>query len=250
MSFHFEDFTEIEYRALIREAKSKWDFISFCDTERPGRVCLWRHDVDMSLHRALRLAEIEADEGVRSTYFILLHSFFYSPLELEASQIIFKIMGLGHKIGLHFDPGFYFELMSKNQSPERMSKFLKAERELLELTFDTQISAFSFHNPDVGNWMALDQSSMGGMINTYGKSIRDKFTYCSDSNGYWRHRRLKDLISQGTDDRIHILTHPEWWTPEASSPNQRVQRCVQGRAAKSWAQYMATLKLAGRIDVE
>ena len=42
------------------------------------RQIIWRHDIDMSVHRAYSLAKLERGLGVKSTFFILPHSEFYN----------------------------------------------------------------------------------------------------------------------------------------------------------------------------
>ena len=72
--------------------------------ERPSdRHVLWRHDVDVSMHRAARLAEIEAERGAVATYFVNPRSAFYNLLEPEIEVLLRRIRSLAHEIGLHFD---------------------------------------------------------------------------------------------------------------------------------------------------
>ena len=33
------------------------------------------------------------------------------------------------------------------------------------------------------------------MINTYAKYFKENVEYCSDSNGYWRYKRLEDFLN-------------------------------------------------------
>ena len=247
MDYHFEDFTEDEYRRLIRLAKVNWEDITFGDYQKPGRVCLWRHDIDFSVHRAYRLAQIEADEGVRSTYFILLHGIFYNVLEKEIARLIFAIRDLGHELGLHFEPSFYGDRLRGHNA---LSDLLTYERQILETTFGAKIRAFSWHNPTVDDYlMTDDQDVIGGMINAYGRYIRERYCYCSDSNGYWRFRRLREVLEAGAEERLHILTHPEWWTPEPMSPSDRVARCINGRTAWQYRVYQRLLEQTGRENV-
>ena len=102
-----EDFTEKKYRQYLRIAKQKFKFISFENADAKGNTCLWRHDIDTSPHRALKLAQIEHEEEVAATYFFLLHSNRYNFLEKEIVNIAIEIERLGHHIGLHFDPRFH-----------------------------------------------------------------------------------------------------------------------------------------------
>src|ERR1700753_465216 len=101
------DFTEAGYRGIVVEAKRRWRFLTYAETTDAERGCLWRHDIDFSVHRALRLATIEAEESVRATYFVLLHSSFYNALEPEVAARIREIAGFGHDLAIHIDPASY-----------------------------------------------------------------------------------------------------------------------------------------------
>jgi hypothetical protein len=59
MDYFFEDFTESEYETLLKLAKKKWRFIKYSEYRSDQPVVLWRHDLDFSVHRALRLAQME-----------------------------------------------------------------------------------------------------------------------------------------------------------------------------------------------
>ena len=59
MENSFKDFTDEIYSNIVNKASQKWPFISFKHAKKNGKACLWRHDIDFSLNRALKLAEIE-----------------------------------------------------------------------------------------------------------------------------------------------------------------------------------------------
>ncbi len=230
------DFTEAEYRDLLRLAKRSYRFIRFPKhaTARSG-AALWRHDVDFSVHRALALARIEAEEGVHATYFVNLHSRFYNALEEEVATRIDEIASLGHDLGLHFDPTFYAA-----RGPG-LDEALRLERNLLEELFATPIDAFSLHNPQIAGWSS-DRDEIEGMVNAYGAGLKARFAYCSDSHGEWRHRPLREVLESGEDERLQVLTHPEWWVPEPMPPANRVERAISGRAASVRARYSETVE--------
>ena len=108
---HHADFTEDHYGHLLRLAKSQYRFASFDEYDSLDRIVVWRHDVDLSVHRAYRLSQMEAEAGVVATYFIHLHSEFYHWGEKLISDLIRKIQGLGHHLGLHFDQSYYTGLI-------------------------------------------------------------------------------------------------------------------------------------------
>lgn len=246
MNYRFEDFTETEYRKLLRLAKANWELISFTDYRKPGKVCLWRHDIDFSVHRAYRLAQIEAEEGIRATYFIHFHSKFYNALEDEVAERISKIQALGHMLGLHFDPQFYATAMNRRSEVLEQMEF---ERGIMRNVFKTEVHAFSIHIPDLSDWSSINTDEVNGMVNAYGPHIKSNYCYCSDSNGYWRFLRLKDVLEAAGDEKLHVLTHPEMWTPEPMSPRARVTRCIEGRAARQHQWYDDILARAGRDNV-
>ena len=238
-----QDFTEAEYASLVRLAKANYRFIRFPEyRDAAPQSLLWRHDLDLSVHRALALARIEAEEGVASTFFVHLHSPFYNALEAEVAARIAEILSFGHDLGLHFDPLF---ARSRGKATDEA---LRAERTLLEDVFGSPVLSFSLHNPDVAGW-AADEDEVAGMVNAYGGYLRRTFAYCSDSNGYWRFRRLRDVLESAEDERLHVLTHPEWWVPEPMSPRERVSRAIEGRAARQHDRYDRVLAEMGRENI-
>lgn len=239
-----EDFTEDNYRKLIRLAKSRYRFAPY-GIEISEPHVLWRHDVDFSVHRALRMAQIESEEGVTTSYFLNMHSEFYNLLEKPVFDIAKKILEMGHYLQLHFDFCFYDEIKTNVQLEEK----LLFEKKTLESCFQRNVSAFSFHNPTLGGAMGFDKDVIAGMINTYGAAIKSQYHYCSDSNGYWRHERLEDLLTQGTHEKLHILTHPGWWQEKAMPPRHRVLRAANGRANAQMARYDEILYQDGRLNI-
>jgi hypothetical protein len=223
----FDDFTEAAYRRALDLAARNYAFASFVSRPEGRRHVLWRHDVDFSVHRALRLAEIEAEAGLRSTYFLYPHSQFYNLLSVLVAPKAKRIVELGHELGLHFDPTFYGGRLDREDFLRRV----EAEKVLLSEVFGVAPVAVSFHLFGVLENAPPAEDVICGMVNAYGPTIRTGYVYCSDSNGVWRHERLFDVLERAEPDRLHVLTHPEWWSPEAMAPRARIQRCLDGQAA-------------------
>jgi len=245
-SNHWDDFTEAAYGRLIEAARTGgYRFADY--RERPaGRHVLWRHDVDFSMHRAVRLAEIERERDAKATYFVNPHCAFYNLLEPEITALVRRIADLGHEIGLHFDSGAY---PAKSWSRESLGDLISRERNLLESFLGCQIQAFAYHNPDTSDILAIDDDEIAGLVNAYGRTLRNSYGYASDSNGYWRFRPIGEVIAAGEHERLQILTHPEWWTVEPLPPRARVARCVNGRAEKALRQYDEFLRRTGRENL-
>ena len=242
--FSYADFTEDQYRSLLRDAASHYGFADF-GGDPQGPHVLWRHDVDLSMHRALCLARIEASEGVHTTYFIMLTSRYYSVLEPANMRRVEMLVSLGHRIGLHFDCSAYLNLDTFDEMVTRIAW----ERDLLANLSGAKVRALSFHNPTDFVAPGAGADMIAGMVNAYGTILQARYKYCSDSNGYWRHERLFDVISSRRHERLQVLTHPEWWVPEPMAPRDRVMRCIQGRADATTVAYDAALAASRRENV-
>jgi hypothetical protein len=236
------DFTISHYRELCVLAVKNYSIASYRDIPFGERFILWRHDIDISLNRALVLAKTERELGIKATYFLNPHSEFYNIAEAGQYKIIKEIIKLGHDIGLHFDSSFFGDI-----SEEDLNRFVRLEAKYLKLLFNAKPAAFSFHNP-VANTLKFEADTYGGVINCYSKRLKTEVPYCSDSNGYWRFRRLHDVLSDAVDPCLQVLTHPGWWQDKPMPPRQRIFRSVLGRASGIVRTYDEALQQHGRLN--
>lgn len=243
MKIHNEDFTLESYSELIQLAKTKYQFISYSELHDTERFILWRHDCDFSLNRSLKLAQIEHDLGVKTTYFLNPHSEFYNIMERNQSDIIEHIIGLGHDIGLHFDSAYY-----AIQSEHDLDIFIESESSLLGDLFQKEIKVFSFHNP-TSFILSCDAYRYGNLINCYSRWFKENVPYCSDSNGYWRHKRLKDALCEPENLCMQVLTHPGWWLDSIKQPRDRILRAANGRRDFVMRSYDECLKKFKRKNI-
>jgi hypothetical protein len=249
MNYRIEDFTEQNYKQLIRLAKDRFKFIMYNKQQinMNERCLLWRHDIDFSVHRSLALAKIEADEGVCSTYFIHLSSRYYNVMESDILKRISKIIELGHEIALHFDCDFRRNFANSKTDFEDDLLF---QKNIFYNIFNFEPKAFSFHNPTDWDLRVLTASNYAGMVNTYSQEIRESYKYCSDSNGYWRFERLEDVLKSNETIKLQVLTHPEWWTPLPLLPYERIQRAIKGRQKTSLDFYNLSMEKLARVNVK
>lgn len=243
-TYHFSDFTRTHYAECIDLAKTQYRFIGYAEARSETNFVLWRHDVDFSMHVAKKLALIEAEKGVKATYFIYPHCEFYNLLERDVFDLVKDIQGLGHDIGLHFDSHFY-----NITNAAQLDAALHREKALLGDFFNTDISVFSFHNNNDFT-MSCEDWQYGGMINTYASYFKKEVGYCSDSHGIWRFARLYEVLKKFEHQKLQVLTHPEWWQETAMAPRQRIKRCIDGRAAKNLQYYDDLLKKMDRPNID
>jgi hypothetical protein len=246
VNYNFSDFTHSHYRSILTIAKGNYEFISYDDIQKKvySRTLLCRHDVDISMNNALHLAKIESELNVKSTFFLLLHSEFYNLFEKSITNLVFEILSLGHNIGLHFDTSYY-----NIDSRHDLEYWLNCEKEMLQKIFKVDVNVFSFHNPNAEILM-FNEWSYAGMVNTYANDIKKDFDYCSDSNGYWRYKRIYDVISKEKPKKLQILTHPEWWTEKVMSPKQKIWLFIEKRAENNKEIYVNALTSHGRDIID
>jgi hypothetical protein len=243
----FGDFTVESYRRLLGLARGRYRFRTFADFRPDEGFVLWRHDVDVSMQRALRLARVEAEEGVVATYFVHLQSRFYHLLEPPVLACALEILALGHMIGLHFESELY-PIAGASDPQQALERALRRDRAILEDRLGTPIGAFSFHNPGPAT-DGCRAEIYAGMVNAYSDYFRDRVGYCSDSNGHWRRRRLEDVLRVGEDRQLQVLTHPEWWQETPMSPRERIERAILGRAQATRDYYDGLLAAGGRENI-
>jgi len=217
------DFTEQRFRWLVRLARTNYRFEPF------GTACvephiLWRHDIDYSLEQASRIATIEADEGVAATYFFLVTCRYYSLLEREARRQGRDIARRGHHIGLHFDP------LAHADDRRPMAEIVAWERRLLEDLLGAPVETVSFHNPAQAGVLDLTQPEIAGLLNVYGGRVKTDYVYASDSFGLWRYKPIHEVLLEAEHPRLHLLTHPVWWTVEPADPRSKIARCIGERS--------------------
>ena len=241
-----EDFTLAHYRELVKLAKHRYIFATYDDIDfcinKQSKLIWWRHDVDSSVNRAVQLARIERDEGVKATYFIMLHSEFYNIFEKNQISLIREIISCGHDIGLHFDPTFY-EISNSSE----LEKAINKEVEILQVVLDVRPVALSYHSPTQKE-LIFDADKYCGLTNCYSRYFAKMIDYCSDSNGYWRFRRLEDVLKDESISKLQVLTHPECWQDSPMPHRQRIFRCAYGRAKALMDAYDASLASNKRLN--
>ena len=176
------DFSLDHYAELLDAARTGgYRFAHFDRLPEAGDVLL-RHDVDLSLDAALRLAELEASAGATATYFLMTESVFYNLASAEGRETIERLRGLGHRVGLH-------------------AVYPRLE---LDERFDAVVA---WHNPDPDYMRA----PVEGAVNVMQDGYFDPATYRSDSNQHWRSGCPHDALREGAFPWLQLLTHPEIW---------------------------------------
>jgi hypothetical protein len=226
--YRFDDFTLNNYRRLIKLAKDKgFLFILHKDEFVPERKdVIWRHDVEFEPDIALKMAQIEHEEGVLASYFFQLHSPFYNVVEPHYKNVFHQIKNLGHLVGLHFDSA-YWGISDEKQ----LDEYISLDSKYLESNLGVEIDTFSFHNTTPFTQSCLEYR-YGGLINVYSSYFKEHYNYCGDSLGYWRFDRLEDVLNDEKIQHLQVLTHDGNWSVEVLSPRKRVKAFLNDHAER------------------
>ncbi len=223
------DFTFEMYKKLCSEMKnSKYTPITveqYCRglEESQEKFIIMRHDVDRKPENALKLAQIEKDFNIKSTYYFRMHPKVFLP------PIIQEISSMGHEIGYHY------EVLDKAKGePNRSIEIF--ESELSDFRKICIVKTICMHgNPNsIWNnkdlWNKFDFRDYGIVGEAYISIKFDDVAYFSDTGRDWSGKySIKDHANnplkyniKSTDDLIglirksqsvyfYINTHPERW---------------------------------------
>jgi hypothetical protein len=202
-------FTYAHFRRLIaavRTAGYAFEPLNAVAAARRGAmpVCFLRHDCDNDLVAAVRLARIEGEVGVSSTYFVMLRSAMYNLLASTNAALVREIVALGHRLGLHFDESLHADV-----APGRIAALVDRERAWLHDEFGQPIEVVSFHQPSP---RVLEGNLALNCLNTYDRTAFAGVHYISDSNLRFRDGDPIALFQDRRHRLIQLALHPEWWS--------------------------------------
>jgi hypothetical protein len=204
-SFDLGHYTEI----LEAGKTGGYRFTLFGDGPEGGNLYL-RHDVDLSLDAALRMAEVEAEHGIQTTYLLMTESVFYNLASSEGAAAIARLRELGHAVGLH---AVYPNVV-------------------LDDRFDPVVS---WHNPQ-SEYMSR---TIPGATNVYAEPFFDRPAYRSDSNQHWRSGCPHEELRGGGFPWLQILVHPEIWVYEGATMSLTMRAMLNAEKARRLEQLAA-----------
>ena len=198
------------YREILEAAHAGgYSFKPFGEGPERGDLFL-RHDVDLSLDAALRMAEVEAEHDVQATYLLMTESVFYNLASSEGVAAIVRLRELGHRVGLH-------------------AVYPNVE---LDDRFDPVVA---WHNPEAEYMSA----KIPGAINVYAEPYFAPPTYRSDSNQHWRSGCPHEELRGGGFPWLQVLVHPEIWVYRGATMGQTMRALVDAESERRFDQLAA-----------
>ena len=183
------------YRELLGAAVSGGYRFAFFDGEPRAGDLLLRHDVDLSLDAAVRLAELEHEAGAAATYFLMTESVFYNLGSSEGERALERLRTLGHRVGLHA------------VWPHRV----------VDERFEPVVA---WHNPDPEY---MSEPLDDGLANVMEPRFFSPERYRSDSNQHWRSGCPHEQLARGEFEWLQLLTHPEIWVYPGSTMGETMR---------------------------
>ncbi|MBR0456920.1 MAG: hypothetical protein IJJ01_09655 [Firmicutes bacterium] len=212
------EFTYQAYIQMLNLLKENgYSIADYKNNEKYDRCAILRHDIDTSIDKAIRLAEIEQQQGVKSTYFVLLGTRFYNIAERDARDKLIRIHKMGHDIGLHFDE------LNYNKDVDVETAILK-EASIMNELLQIPIETVSMHRPSKKT-LEADYQLGGTLINSYGDKFFNEFKYVSDSRRRWR-EDVEEIIRSQEYNKLHILTHAFWYNEEELTIEESCRRFI------------------------
>jgi hypothetical protein len=195
------------YGTLVEAAiAGRYRTVGFEEEPENGSLYL-RHDVDLSLDAALRMARLESQLEVTATYFLMTKSVFYNLDSAEGKAAIAELRALGHRVGLH---AVYPEVE-------------------LDERFDPVVA---WHNPDP----VYMSTPIDGALNVMEPRRFDPATYRSDSNQHWRSGDPRDELRAGSFPWLQLLIHPEIWAYPGSNMGETMRSMLEAERERRLAQ--------------
>jgi hypothetical protein len=231
------DFTLQKYRELCNLLKSQYEILTVRDylKKQPLKsFVILRHDVDRRIFNAVRMAKLEHDLGIHSTYYFR-YPYTFNPHTIKQIQL------LGHEIGYHY------EVLSKAQGNYEKAIVLY-QSELEEFRKICPVDTICAHGSPLSKfdnrdlWNNHDFREFGimgeGLL-----SIRD-VQYFTDTGRCWNgDNNIRDksvffivaLEMTTTDeimsymrskmpDKLYIGIHPERWAINQSDRFRGIAR--------------------------
>jgi hypothetical protein len=192
-----------------------------------NRCTILRHDVDRMPEQALKMARIENDFGIKSTYYFRMKKDVFNP------AIIKEIVDIGHEIGYHY------EVLDKANGDFKIAMNI-FEEELEQFREVCDVKTVCMHGNPFSKWVnkdlwkKYDFKDFGIIGEPYLSINYKRVFYLTDTGRRWNSRfsvkdvvrvdvnrvieRIKStddvirMINKGNIEQMCISAHPERWS--------------------------------------
>ena len=228
------DFTIKKYKELVSALNDAgYEFVTYaeyCEGLRADKLVVMRHDVDRSVERARRLAEVELEVGVKASYY------FRDKFINENSDDIRYIESLGHEVGYHYED-LVMEKGDVDKAYARFMRNIEKMRQVADVRTITMHGAPTSRFDSKDMWRVYDYKKLGLIGEPQIDVDWSEMFYLTDTGRSWNGVSRRDKVAdfklvweakgwvyEKTDDvikalkegsfpkRLMMTTHPQRWT--------------------------------------
>ncbi len=220
------DFSYTYFRRILEAIKRGFECYPICDAPQilsanGSPKLILRHDVDISLVKACKMAELENECGLRATYMVMTNGLLYSLTDAVSRAMLRLLIAMGHEVALHFDTA----ALECNGKVTAMETRIEIACKQLEDVLGLPVQSVSFHRP--GSFAGLllhfirGPLFVAGRVNAYAADLMG--WYLSDSKGSWRDGEPLPKLLNPVKPMLQLLIHPIWWSDEHMGPEDRLE---------------------------
>ena len=224
------DFSLKTYKQLLISLQQAgyqfFTFRQFREGRAGERFVILRHDVDLKAENALKIAEIEHELDICSSYYFRIISQSNKP------HIIKSIAGLGHEIGYHYE-----DLSLFNGNAEKAIEHFKNKLEYFRQYYPVKTICMhgspSSKTDNKNIWQQYNYRDFGVIGEPYLDLNFNEIFYLTDTGRSWNGEKysmrdkiqsdynyrfkstqeiIKAIQSGTIPQQIMITTHPQRWT--------------------------------------
>ncbi len=129
------------YSAILSNNYEIVTFSGYLQGKPKNKAVILRHDVDRLVKNALKMARLEQEMSIRSSYYFRYRKGVFNP------EIIKEISGLGHEIGYHY------EVLAKTRGDlEKGFALFKKELEQFGENVAINVKTICMHGSPLSKW--------------------------------------------------------------------------------------------------
>lgn len=191
-------------------------FRAYLDAPREKHLIL-RHDIDNNLEQAFRVARVDAEAGVTSTFFLRVHARGYNLFSLPSLVGIREMEEMGHEVELHLEGGLREWLGGDDVN------WAERQKAAFEAAMDRPLRGFSSHEPARTGGLRFADAMLERWSDTVAyhayqeRFLMPNMKYLSDSSARWREGHFGQWV--GKEPQMQVLTHPFWWYEKTPAEN-------------------------------
>ena len=200
-------FTHAQYEKWLKSI-SKYKILplnEFAKYHNDNEVVIGlRHDSDRNFSSTVSLLDVEYNNFVRSSLYVLHTADYYK--DRKFTYTLTQLQDKGFEIGLHQD------CMSSLCPKGIMHKALKRLRDSGLNIIGTSAHGDKEHK-NITFWDYFDKSDFGLEYESYSLNHTKYFSDCTFIDGHRWHPGLFDWDSLKPGERVLVTLHPEHWRP-------------------------------------